>query len=110
MLDCIVVCVAGALIFILVVGFIAIFRGIKAESRIGEKDQPDPGSPTSLKIPADCPKTDYDFIVDLECPDGTVVRVAIPIDAGSYEGRCSRTPGEHASPVGLNLVCAGHYT
>ncbi len=63
-----------------------------------------------LKIPADCPKTVHDFIVDLECPDGTSVRVAVPSDADSYEGRCSRVHDEHGSPVGLNLVCSGHYT
>ena len=80
-----------------------------ALDKVLRKYQPDPESPC-LKIPADCPKTDYDFIVDLECPDGTVVRVAIPIDAGSYEGRCSRARDEHEIPVGLNLVCPGHHT
>jgi hypothetical protein len=63
-----------------------------------------------LKIPADCPKTDRDFIVDLECPDGGVARVAIPIDPNSWEGRGSRVFSLCDPPVGLNLVCSGHYT
>jgi hypothetical protein len=63
-----------------------------------------------LKIPADCPKTGHDFIVALECPDGTLARIAIPIDADSYEGRGSRVCDEDTRPVGLNLVCPGHYT
>ena len=67
-------------------------------------------SSKSLKIPADCPKTGLDFIVDLECPDGTAVRVEIPIDPNSYEGRCSRVCDNDHRPVGLNLISPGHYT
>ena len=78
--------------------------------RIGERDQPDLESLACLKIPADCLKSRHNFIVDLECPDGTVVRVAIPSDSDSYEGRCSRVCSELDRPVGLNLICPGHYT
>jgi hypothetical protein len=63
-----------------------------------------------LKIPTECPKDSYNFIVDLECPDGSIVRVAIPIDSDSYTGRCSRVLGPWTPPVGLNLVCSDHYT
>lgn len=63
-----------------------------------------------LKIPADCPKTDHDFIVDLECPDGTTARVLIPVRSDSYEGKCSRVLVPCDPPIGLNLVCSGHYT
>ena len=76
----------------------------------GEENQSAPEGLARLKIPSECPKTDHDFIVDLECPDGTIVRVSIPLDADSYEGRCSRVSSKHDSPVGLNLVCPGHYT
>lgn len=64
---------------------------------------------SSLKIPPDCPKIGPDFIVDLECPDGTVVRVAIPADSNSGEGLCSRVSDTFPGPVGLNLICPGHY-
>ena len=86
-------------------------RGIRIDGGVdlvrGTKDQP---APARLKIPTDCPKTCRDFIVDLECPDGTSARVLIPLDAGSYEGRCSRVYNKLYHPVGLNLVCPGHYT
>ena len=68
------------------------------------------GGGTRLKIPADCPKTDFDFIVDLECPDGSIARVLIPIDPHTWEGRGSRTLDNDARPVGLNLAYPGHYT
>ena len=70
----------------------------------------DPEEPVRLKIPADCPKIGSDFIVDLECPDGGIVRVLIPSDAKSHEGICSRICDNDHCPVGLNLISPGHYT
>lgn len=69
------------------------------------------GGTVGLKIPADCPKDKFghDFIVDLECPDGTTVRVLIPVDSNSREGRASRAHGPCDRAAGLNLVCSGHY-
>jgi hypothetical protein len=103
--------------WVAVVGFItlAVALSIAAIGEVvlcirGTKDQPDPEGLSRLKIPADCPKCSYDYIVDLECPDGTVVRVKIPIDPNSYTGKCSRVSGPSDPPVGLNLVCSDHYT
>lgn len=64
-----------------------------------------------LKIPADCSQDEFgrNFIVELECLDGTVVRVLIPIDSNSVEGLCSRVSDNNQEPLGLNLVCSGHY-
>ncbi|MHC4301959.1 MAG: hypothetical protein ACYS7Y_32250 [Planctomycetota bacterium] len=67
-----------------------------------------------LIIPPICPKDKPDghnYVVDLECPEGGIIRLLIPVDPDSYEGRCARiVPGKCEEPVGLNLVCGGHYT
>jgi hypothetical protein len=62
-------------------------------------------------IPSDC-VTDGEgnYVVTLKCPDGSVCKILVPIDPKSYEGEASRYRDKWHQPVGLNLVCTGHYT
>ena len=121
LLSVIIICL-GILSITVIPAIIKMARCIDELARDDEESQPayDPlvihGRTCSrmssgiLKIPADCPKNKHDFIVDLECPDGGVVRVEIPIDSNSREGQRSRVFGPCDPPIGLNLVCPGHYT
>lgn len=65
-----------------------------------------------VPIPEHCPKDEHgkNFVVELECPDGGVVRVLIPADSKCYEAAISRAVDNFSQPIGLNLVCPGHYT
>ena len=71
----------------------------------GTKDQPAPGH---LKIPADCPRLDRDYVVELQYPDGEVIRVLVPADSRYWKYQRKRICGRN-KPFGLNLVCSGHY-
>ena len=53
-----------------------------------------------------CGRTEYDYIVRLQRPNGTEIEILVPIED---EARFVDV-GHPSGPFGLNLVCAGHYT
>ena len=105
MLDC--------MDWILIVGFIFLAVALITEVALrkwcvgGTKGRPE--SPPRLKIPNDCLEDDSNFIVELQHPDGDVIRVLIPVDSDHWTWQYRWRPGRD-EPFGLNLVCSGHYT